>query len=375
MVPGNPRLMAPTDPFHISVYHFFVRILVRTKCLAVSLWPLLLGSAAYAAEPLTLDLWPDRPPGDVGIEGQENSRMHESPLLDRPTKLITNVSRPTITVYPAPKEANTGTAMLICPGGGYHDLYWELEGEEVAAWLNSHGMGGIILKYRVPRRRGDAKGEPPLGPLLDAQRAVSLVRSRCADWGIDPQRIGIVGFSAGGHLAVATATNFDKRLYEPVDDIDKVSCRPNFAVACYSGYLKAKDKDELSSHIHIARLPADTPPVMLVHSSDDKISDPEHSVIMYLSLKRAGVRAELHVFGSGDHDFGVRHNENLPSIWTELCVRWLRSLKLLMPRAALLPVCRRGSAAAEDDADDQGGDAQSCPVDRAAGLAFGGERG
>lgn len=306
--------------------------MAQSICIVLLLYAAPIADLAFSAEPLSVDLWPGRPPGDVGIEGQESSRMHESPLLDRPTRLITNVSRPTITVYAAPKETNTGTAMLICPGGGYHDLYWELEGEEVAAWLNSQGMSGIILKYRVPRRPGDAKGEPPLGPLLDAQRAVSLVRSRCAEWGIDPTRIGIVGFSAGGHLAVATVTNFDQRLYEPIDDVDKASCRPDFAVACYSGYLKAKDKDELSPHIHIAHIPADTPPVMLTHSSDDKISDSEHSVIMYLSLKRAGIPVELHVFGSGDHDFGVRQNDKLPSIWTELCVRWLRSLKLLTPR-------------------------------------------
>jgi acetyl esterase/lipase len=224
------------------------------------------------------------------------------------------------------------TAMLICPGGGYHDLFWELEGEEVAAWLNSQGMSGIILKYRVPRRPGDAKRDPPLGPLIDAQRAVSLVRSRCADWGIAPKRIGIVGFSAGGHLAVATATNFQKRAYEPMDDVDQASCRPDFAVGCYSGYFKANDKDELSPSIHISRIPADAPPVLLAHASDDKISDSEHSVIMYLALKRAGVPAELHVFASGNHDFGVRRNENLPAIWTELCVRWLHSLKLLTPR-------------------------------------------
>lgn len=298
-------------------------------CVVLLLYAAPITNLTFSAEPLTVDLWPGKPPGDAGIKGEESSRMYESPLLDGPTRLVTNVSRPTITVYPAPKETNTGTAMLICPGGGYHNLFWELEGEQVAAWLNSQGMSGIILKYRVPRRPGDPKGEPPLGPLLDAQRAVSLVRGRCAEWGIDPKRIGIVGFSAGGHLAVATATNFDKRAYEPIDAFDKLSCRPDFAVACYSGYLKAKDKDELSPKIHIARIPANTPPVLLAHSSDDKISDSEHSVIMYLSLKRAGAAAELHVFGSGDHDFGVRQNEKLPSIWTELCVRWLRSLKLL----------------------------------------------
>ena len=148
---------------------------------------------AVASDTLVVDLWPGKTPGDVGISGQENSRIYQSPLIDGPTKLITNVSKPTLTIYQPAKEKNTGTAMLICPGGGYHDLFWELEGEEVAAWLNSLGMTGIILKYRCPRRPGDVKGEPPLGPLLDAQRAVSLVRSRASEWGIDPKRIGMVG--------------------------------------------------------------------------------------------------------------------------------------------------------------------------------------
>ena len=291
----------------------------------------LAAGKALAAEPIVVELWPGKTPGDVGIAGEETSRTYESPIIEGPTKLITNVTRPTLTVYPAAKETNTGTAMIICPGGGYHNLFWELEGTEVAAWLNSQGMTGILLKYRVPRRAGDVKGDPPLGPLLDAQRAVRLVRSRAAEWDINPKRIGIVGFSAGGHLAVATATNFEKRTYDPIDAVDKVSCRPDFAVGCYSGYFKAKDKDEVSSTIHIAHIPADTPPVLLAHSSDDKISDSEHSVIMYLALKRAGVPAELHVFGSGDHDFGVRQNDKLPSIWTLLCVRWLRSLELLTP--------------------------------------------
>lgn len=282
--------------------------------------------AAFAADPLVVELWPGKTPGDVGIQGEENSRTYRSQLIAGPTRLITNVTKPTLTIYQPAKDKNVGTAMLICPGGGYHDLFWELEGEEVAAWLNSLGMTGIILKYRCPRRPGDVKGEPPLGPLLDAQRAVSLVRSRAAEWGIDPRRIGMVGFSAGGHLALATATRFEKREYDPLDAADEASCRPDFAVLCYSGYLKAKDKDEISPGI---RIPAGTPPIFLAHSSDDKISDPEHSVMMYLALRRAGVPAELHVYATGDHDFGVRQNEKLPSSWTQLCVRWLRSRDLL----------------------------------------------
>ena len=283
----------------------------------------------FAADPRVVALWPGETPGDVGIKGQENSRIHPSPLVG-PTKLITNVTKPTLTIYPPAKDKNTGTAMLICPGGGYWDLYWELEGEEVAAWLNSIGVTGVILKYRVPRRPGDVRGEPPLGPLLDAQRAVSLVRSRAAEWGIDPKRIGMVGFSAGGHLALATATNFEQRRYVAIDAIDQVSCRPDFAVLCYSGYLKAKDKDEIAPGLHI---PANTPPILLTHANDDseKVggSNAEHSAFMYIALKRAGVPVELHIYANGNHDFGVRQNEKLPSSWPQLCVNWLRSLDLL----------------------------------------------
>src|SRR3954454_1879763 len=173
---------------------------IRTLTLMAGL---LLTLPTFGAEPLVVDLWPGKTPGDVGIKGRETSRIHPSPLVG-PTKLITNVTKPTLTIYRPARDKDTGTAMVICPGGGYWDLYWELEGEEVAAWLNSVGMTGIILKYRCPRRPGEAKSEPPLGPQLDAQRAVSLVRSRAEEWGIDPNRIGIVGFSAGGHLAIAS---------------------------------------------------------------------------------------------------------------------------------------------------------------------------
>ena len=136
----------------------------------------------------------------------------------------------------------------------------------------------------------------------------------------------MVGFSAGGHLALATATSFEKRTYNAIDAIDAVSCRPDFAVLCYSGYLKAKDKDEISPGI---RIPVSTPPILLAHSSDDSISDADHSVIMYLALKRAKIPTELHVYATGEHDFGVRQNEKLPSSWTQLCVNWLRGQALL----------------------------------------------
>jgi acetyl esterase/lipase len=304
-------------------------IAVRLIAVVLPLAGLGFSHFARAEDPLIVDLWPGKAPGDAGIAREESSRIYDSPLVG-PTKLISNVSRPTLTVYMPAEEKNTGAAMIVCPGGGYWNLFWELEGEEVVQWLNSIGMTGIILKYRVPRRPGEIEGEPAPGPLLDAQRAVSMVRSKSEEWGIDPQRIGMVGFSAGGHLALATATSFAQRKYERIDAIDDVSCRPDFAVLCYSGYLKAKDKDEIAPGITI---PADTPPILLAHANDDspKVggSDAEHSAFMYIALKRAGVPVELHIYASGNHDFGVRQNDKLPSSWPGLCVNWLRSLKML----------------------------------------------
>jgi acetyl esterase/lipase len=216
--------------------------------------------------------------------------------------------------------------MLICPGGGYHNLGWDVEGKEVAAWLNSIGVTGILLKYRCPRRPGDVLGKPAAGPLKDAQRAVSLVRSKAREWGIDPQRIGMVGFSAGGHLVGATATNFDKRSYVPADDIDRVSCRPDFGIMLYSGYLRVNDRDELAPDLRVS---AQTPPILLVHASDDRISIVDNSVVMYLALKRAGAPVEMHIYATGGHGFGVRQVGAPCSSWTRNCVEWLDNLGML----------------------------------------------
>jgi len=258
-----------------------------------------------------------------------------SPALDgkqvevtEPTRMITDVTKPSITIYRPSRERDNGTAVIICPGGGYWNLYWQLEGEEVASWLNSLGATGVILKYRVPRRPDEPKAEPARRPLQDAQRAVSLLRSKAKELGVDPHRIGIMGFSAGGHLAIATATRFDRRTYEPVDEVDNISARPDFAVLVYPGYLKPKDKDELAPGLVI---PPTTPPVFLAHGGADLISPPEHSVVMYLALRKAGIPAELHVYATAAHDFGVRPSDHPCSTWTESCATWMRHLGFLGP--------------------------------------------
>lgn len=279
--------------------------------------------------PQIIELWPGKPPGDVGISGEEKfielkvaGKPYE--VGGKPTRWLTNVSHPTLTVFPAPQEKNTGLAMLICPGGGYHNLGWDVEGEEVAGWLNSVGITGILLKYRCPRRPGDVKGEPPAGPLKDAQRAISLVRSRADQWGVDPGKIGMVGFSAGGHLVGSTATNFAQRTYDAVDEVDQISCRPDFAISLYSGYFKTRDG--LSPTV---RADPGTPPVLIFHASDDPISDVEHSVTYYLAMRRAGVPAELHVYATGGHGWGVRKLDFPCASWTDRTIDWLRERRIL----------------------------------------------
>ena len=288
--------------------------------LALANLPLL--AAEPTTEPPVMNVWPAGAPGEKGDIGEERLMP---PQGEKQVDRLSNVSVPTITVYKPAKEKDTGTAVLICPGGGYSILAMDLEGTEVAEWLNSIGVTGIVLKYRVPRRKDQEKH---LAPLQDAQRAMSLVRRHADDWGIAKDRIGILGFSAGGHLSATASTNFDRRAYEPIDEVDQLSCRPDFTVLVYPAYLTgegAAASKELAPEI---RVTAETPPAFFAHAGDDRIS-PENSIAMYLALKRAGVPAELHVYSSGGHGFGLRPSEQQCSTWPQSCERWLRSRGLL----------------------------------------------
>lgn len=277
-----------------------------------------------AEKPVLLDVWPGKAPGETKPIAEE--KIEES----KGNKRITNVSKPTLTVFRPAKDKDTGMAVVICPGGGYNMLAWSHEGEDVAAWLNSLGVTGIVLKYRVPRRADQPKDKPPVGALQDAQRTLSLVRSKAKEWQIDPQRIGILGFSAGGHLGAWASTNFDKRAYETMDDIDKVSCRPDFAVLIYPGGVIPRGKDELAEEIRVGKK---CPPTFFAHAGNDRVSS-ENSVRMYLALKRAGVPAELHVYATGGHGFGLGRPNNPCSAWPKSCEVWLRSQGLLKAEKA-----------------------------------------
>ncbi len=286
---------------------------------------LLLGArgATAEAQPVILDLWPAKAPGEAGTVGKEEAKTKDVGGKTVVTSL-TNVSVPTLSVSPAPSSTSIGVAVVVCPGGGYTNLAWDHEGEQVAAWLNSLGVTAAVLKYRVPRREGTPRDQPPPQALMDAQRALSVVRSRAKEWGVDPAKIGLLGFSAGGHLT-AWASTADKRTYEPVDDADKAGCKPDFAVTIYPGGLLKRGTDQLTPEITIT---AKTPPTFLAVAGDDRGSA-EGTVLYYLALKRAGVPAELHVYASGGHGFGMRPSPKPYATWPKRCEEWMRERGLL----------------------------------------------
>jgi acetyl esterase/lipase len=273
----------------------------------------------------TLDIWPGKVPGEVGSVGEEKAKTATQPDGTTVIASLTNVSKPTLTICRPEPAKNTGVAVLVFPGGGYNFLSWDHEGEKVAHWLNSIGVTAAVLKYRVPRREGTPKEKPPIQALMDAQRAISLVRSRAADWGIDPKRIGVLGFSAGGHLAAWAATNFDKRAYDQIDASDQASCRPDFAVVIYPGGIVKRGTAELSPEI---RVTPQTPPCFFAQAHDDRVNA-ENSVAMYLALKRAGVSAELHIYATGGHGFGMRPTGKPAATWPNRCEEWLRDTGVL----------------------------------------------
>jgi acetyl esterase/lipase len=278
----------------------------------------------HALEPTkTIELWPGDAPGEVKGEVGE-----EAPKPNRPgsKKIIRlgNVSKPTLSVFPAPKDKANGAAVLVCPGGGYSILAYDLEGTEVCEWLNSIGVTGILLKYRVPRRKNREKHE---APLQDSQRAMGIVRANAKDWGIDPKRIGILGFSAGGHLTATTLTNYDERTYDRIDASDDLSCRPDFGVLIYPAYLVDNEtKSKLEPEINVTK---DTPPCFFAHAGDDRIPA-EGSVQMYLALRRAGVKgSELHIYPKGGHGYGLRASDHPVVTWPARAGAWMKAIGLL----------------------------------------------
>jgi acetyl esterase/lipase len=283
-----------------------------------------------------IPIWPGTPPDAQLPAGPETATTQQNKLIaGRPYLSVSDVSVPTMTVY-SPKDKNTGLAVVVFPGGGYHILAIDLEGTEVCDWLASNGITGVLLKYRVPGGGPDPKtgvhisGAYPDNRMAldDAQRTLGLVRSRAAEWHIDPHRIGVLGFSAGGHLVAATSTHFDKRLYPAIDAADQTSCRPDFAVALYPGHMSEHTSEpwELNPYVPVT---ANTPPTFLLMNEDDHVDGVDNALIYYMALKKAGVPVEMHLYAQGGHGFGLRQTELPATRWPALIETWLRTIGMI----------------------------------------------
>lgn len=280
-------------------------------------------------------IWPhDKMPDPIADAKPENIKIvPDRPIANKPWHAIYNVSEPTMTVY-SPRAKNIHIAIIVFPGGGFNGLAIDLEGTEVCDKLTSQGITCVLLKYRVPDS-GPAWHDDcqchirPKAPtaLQDAQRTVGLVRKNAEKWHIDPNKIGVLGFSAGGYMVAAISTHFKERAYKSIDAADKESCRPDFAVALYPGHLRNDDKKfELNPDIAVTSL---TPPTLLIQAADDHVDSIDHSLVYYVALKKENVPTEMHLYAQGGHGFGIRKT-NLPiTNWLQLLETWLKTIGMI----------------------------------------------
>ena len=281
-----------------------------------------LSISIFSAQHDKILLWPNGAPGEnKGVIGKEKilPKKNNSDVVR-----LANVTEPTIQYFPATKSPSSRCAVLVCPGGGYNILAIKHEGVDVCKWLNSIGVNAILLKYRVPRRKNRLKHQ---APLEDAQRAIGIIRKNADKWNIDPNKVGVLGFSAGGNLAVMTAISNDSRTYEKVDISDNFSCRPDFAILIYPAYLVDRnDPTELFPEIKVT---SKCPPCFFVHTGDDNVPA-EGSALLYLKLEELGVEGnELHIFPFGGHGYGIVKSKKSVSTWPARAEEWMKALNLL----------------------------------------------
>ncbi|MGA3067417.1 MAG: alpha/beta hydrolase [Tepidisphaeraceae bacterium] len=281
------------------IQHSAILLLFLTAC-----------STAHEAD-FQINLWPSLPPGETADRGPETLDGND----------IANVSTPTLTLWRA--HESPAPALIIFPGGGFKKVVVKKEGEDIARWLNSTGITAIVVKYRVPFPPGKPKDSMAI---QDAQRALCVVRAHAAQWNIDPNRIGVIGFSAGGRLVADVSTNFDKLSYSPVDEMDAQSTRPALALALYPGDLTpSDDTDRIDPQLRPTK---QTPPTFIAMSQNDITRDEkngtEHALYYYLALNKAGVSAELHIFSDGVHGFALRPSPDPHAYWTTLAINWMK---------------------------------------------------
>ena len=280
-----------------------------------------------------IPIWPGTPPDAKPMPGPEALYPVEKPVAGKPWLWVTNVTQPTLTVY-APKEKSTGAAIVVLPGGGFEGLAIDLEGTEVCDWLTSKGIACVLLKYRVPSEPYDWQCKcrhdslvTSTPSLQDTQRTIGLVRLHANEWHIDPHKIGVVGFSAGGYLVAEISTKYRQRLYASVDNADKESARPDFAVLVYPGHLSpgrvVTDSNTLNPNVPVS---SETPPTLLVQAENDDVDGVNQSLVYFAALQKAGVPAEMHLYAQGGHAFGLRHTQFPITDWPRLVETWLQTI-------------------------------------------------
>lgn len=296
------------------------------KILSRSLLCCQLFAACALAQSEPIRLWPGAAPEDPeGIPAEIAITSSADPdTRIRPVTRITNVTVPTITIYSPSPVIDTGTAIIVCPGGGYTRLAMDKEGTEICEWLNSIGITGVLLKYRVPEREGFPRHYLPT---QDAQRAIGILRQQTGEIGIDPNRIGIIGFSAGAHVAASLSNNHEKRLYDPIDEADEQNCRPDFAMIIYPGYLRS-GVHGVSEELDVAA--GKTPPTFIVQAGDDS-ANVENAINYYFALQANDVPAEMHLYPTGGHGYGLRKMGHRVNTWPERAEEWLEDMGFVSP--------------------------------------------
>lgn len=281
-----------------------------------------------SADHAVINLWPKTAPDADPVSGEKPgdekdlTTDKDALIAGRPLMHLSNVSVPTLTVY-KPQGKNTGAAVVVFPGGGYRILAIDLEGSEVCDWLTARGLTCFVLKYRVP---GPGPYPKSKAALDDAQRAVGIVREHAVEFGIDPKRVGVLGFSAGAHLAAALGTHFQSRLYPAVDAADALSCRPDFAVIVYPGYLALEEKS-MAFHPDVP-VTSENPTTFVLQAENDPVHV-ENAVSYFMELKKAGVPAELHIYAEGGHGFGLRRTEKPVTAWPDLVDVWMKTIHMV----------------------------------------------
>jgi len=287
-----------------------------------------------SSEHTQIPIWPEgKMPNAIPVTKPESATTSNGLIAGKPVIDVWNVTQPTISIY-SPTTKNTGAAVIVFPGGGFHGLAIDLEGTEICEWLASQGITGILLKYRVPNsgpnwnEKCQCHVQPKVPAALeDAQRTLGIVRLNAKKWHINPNKIGVIGFSAGGYMVADISTHFKKRAYSPIDAADKESCRPNFAIALYPGHMKMEGKSfVLNPNIPFTK---ETPPTFLLQAEDDPVDSIDYSLLYYIGLKNAGVPVEMHLYAQGGHAFALRR-KNLPiTEWPQLVEKWLGTIGII----------------------------------------------